>query len=345
MGEGEGQEFQATRLATPKRRRIMATRQAVEVTEPEVIDIPLIENAIVVTGGEEMQKEKKSLRFEEVEWIQLSFKNIVRIENLVGLAKLTKLQLDNNHIKTIENLEHLTNLTWLDLSFNTIETIEGLASLTKITDLCLTHNRIGSLGEGLDTLLNLEILSVANNDITNTDELIGLRKFPVLRVVNFQNNPIAQDPEYQSVILAFLKHLKYLDFRLVDSAKVELAKEQYFSDLQQLQQEEQEQAKLDKQKKDEEDIALRHHQANMPGVANLLKNMIKEDLEGEKLTLFSEFEDPLEDFKDEFQDSWVKYEADMLELHELKESEKSKFFSMYYTAIEGVDQTSKAMVT
>lgn len=79
-----------------------------------------------------------------------SFRNILKIDNLIGLESLTKLQLDNNIIKKIENIGkgalspnssrlieyvffffprpsgHLTNLTWLDLSFNNIQTIEGL---------------------------------------------------------------------------------------------------------------------------------------------------------------------------------------------------------------------------
>lgn len=125
-----------------------------------------------------------------------------------------------------------------DISFNQIEVIEGLETLVNITDLCLTHNKISKI-ENLDTLVNLEIFSIANNDISTTEQVITgcclanffhwhahvlqlqtLRKFEKLRVVNFQNNPVERDPEYQPVLLAFLKHLKYLDFRLVDEAKV-----------------------------------------------------------------------------------------------------------------------------
>ena len=181
----------------------------------------------------------------------------------MGLKNLQKLQLDNNHIRKIENLDHLLNLTWLgtaartataasivrtltlwlttvlfrstDLSFNQIENIEGLEPLVKITDLCLTHNKINKI-EGINTLVELEICSMANNEIASTDELTQLRDFPKLRVVNFQNNPVTNDAEYQPVLLAFLKYLKYLDFRLVDEQKVRLAKDQYFSDLQALQQ-------------------------------------------------------------------------------------------------------------
>ena len=50
-----------------------------------------------------------------------------------------------------------------------------------------------------------------------------LRNFEKLRVVNFQNNPVQSDAEYAPVLLAFLKHLKYLDFRLVDEHMVSVA--------------------------------------------------------------------------------------------------------------------------
>lgn len=230
-----------------------------------------------------------------------------------------------------------------DLSFNQIENIEGLEPLVKITDLCLTHNKISKI-EGINTLLELEIFSMANNDIASTDELTQLRDFPKLRVVNFQNNPVTNDAEYQPVLLAFLKYLKYLDFRLVDEQKVRLAKDQYFSDLQALQQEEAEDEKkkaLDTADKKKE---AQHLKANMPGVERMLDNMLSEDMEGEKLKLFSDFEEALDDFKDEFGDAWEKYEKQMLELFELKSEEESKFHKMYHGAIEAVDQKSKDMV-
>lgn len=321
----------------------MANRKAVEVTEPEVIDIPLLEECIIVTGGEEMARESKSLPFKQVDWLKLSFKNIVRIENLVGFVALQKLQLDNNHIRKIENLDHLTNLTWLDLSFNQIVKIEGIDTLTKLTDLCLTHNEIKKL-EGISNLENLEIFSCANNEISLTDELQTLRKFERLRVVNFQNNPVCKDPEYQPVLLAFLKHLKYLDFRLVDDAKVQSAKEQYFSDLQQLTIDEAQEAQAKKREEEEAETNALYARANMPGVETLFKTMQAEDMEGEKLKLFSEFEDPLADFQDDFKDAWESFKVAMLDLYDQKVDEKKKFDLNYFGAIEAVDQQSKKMI-
>lgn len=65
----------------------------------------------------------------EVDTLMISFKNVQRMDSLLGLERLTKLQLDNNVINKIENLAHLVNLKWLDLSFNNIQKIEGYACI------------------------------------------------------------------------------------------------------------------------------------------------------------------------------------------------------------------------
>ena len=88
--------------------------------------------------------------------------------NLVGFDKLVKLQLDNNIIETIENLDHLQCLEWLDLSFNNISEISGLTALTQLTNLSLFSNRVTKL-EGMDTLLNLEVLSVGGSEAVQQD--------------------------------------------------------------------------------------------------------------------------------------------------------------------------------
>merc|ERR1712070_232190 len=88
----------------------------------------------------------------------------------------------------------------------------------------------------------------------------------------------------------------------------------------------------------------RHTKANMPGVKYMLENMLQEDMEGDKLKLFQDFEDALIDFKDSFSDGWEKFEKQMLDLYQNKEEEKRKFYEMYHGAIEAVDQKSKAMI-
>lgn len=47
------------------------------------------------------------MKFREVESLGFSFRDLIRIENLLGFDSLVKLKLDCNNIKKIENLGHL----------------------------------------------------------------------------------------------------------------------------------------------------------------------------------------------------------------------------------------------
>lgn len=148
--------------------------------------------------------------------------DILKIDNLQGFDKLVKLYLDNNVIVTIEKLDHLVNLEWLDLSFNNIEKISGLDKLAKLENLSLFNNRISSL-DGLEAVSgSLQVLSIGSNLITDLDETKKLRKFDKLHAVTFAGNEIAvkQPHEYRAFVLAHLRHLRFLDYRLVDEAEV-----------------------------------------------------------------------------------------------------------------------------
>eukprot|EP00741_Cyanophora_paradoxa_P012849 tig00020629_g12407.t1 len=218
--------------------------------EPTVIDDELIRKCISIPDEEgslmlkkdatESTKDskKESLEFHEIKALIFSFKNILRVDNLSGLDHLRKLQLDNNIIEKIENLSSLTNLTWLDLSFNNIEKIDGLETLVHLTDLSLFSNKI-SVVENLDTLTNLQVLSLGNNAIKEMENTVKyLRKFKSLRCLNLAGNPIHKDPEYRNQVLAYVKGLTYLDFRLVDEAAVQAAREALQSELQELEERE-----------------------------------------------------------------------------------------------------------
>jgi Leucine-rich repeat (LRR) protein len=112
--------------------------------------------------------------------------DIVEIDNLRGMEKLTKLQLDNNIITKIQGLDALVNLKWLDLSFNLITKIEGLDKCTKLTDLSLFKNHIETLS-GLENLKELNVLSIGSNKIINLEDTIDYlrklkNKLEVLRI-------------------------------------------------------------------------------------------------------------------------------------------------------------------
>lgn len=60
----------------------------------------------------------------------------------------------------------LMALFLLDLSFNNIEAIEGLDTLVNLEDLSLFNNRISKI-DSLDALVKLQVLSLGNNHISN----------------------------------------------------------------------------------------------------------------------------------------------------------------------------------
>eukprot|EP00033_Pygsuia_biforma_P001384 GCRY01001566.1.p1 GENE.GCRY01001566.1~~GCRY01001566.1.p1 ORF type:complete len:538 (-),score=143.11 GCRY01001566.1:235-1848(-) len=199
-----------------------------------VLDLSEYENATIIANVPSPSDEQKIARelplYKDVKTLRLSFKNILKINNLDGFHSLTKLQLDNNVIEKIEGLQHLTNLTWLDLSFNNIRRIEGLDTLTKLTDLSLFSNHIETL-EGLDNLKELNCLSIGNNELKTLAEVKYLRQFQQLRMLNLSGNAFCADTNYQSTCLAYLKHLRYLDYRLIDSDSVTAAREQHQDEL------------------------------------------------------------------------------------------------------------------
>ena len=100
---------------------------------------------------------------------------------------------------------------------------------------------------GLDALEKLQVLSVGNNLLSQLDNVMYLRNFAHLQALNLIGNPFCQEEEYRRYaissglhctvphlvdlhrryVLAHLKHIKYLDYRLVDQQAVGQAKEQY----------------------------------------------------------------------------------------------------------------------
>ena len=76
--------------------------------EPTVIDEDLCRRCVgklqppTERQGEGSSDAKKETAQREIKYLMFSYKNILKIDNLVGFDKLVKLQLDNNIIETIE---------------------------------------------------------------------------------------------------------------------------------------------------------------------------------------------------------------------------------------------------
>ncbi|KAG4081379.1 outer arm dynein light chain 1, partial [Neocallimastix lanati (nom. inval.)] len=220
---------------------------------------------------------KEGIDPEEVSSIRLDYKNILKINNLWSLKNLTKLQLDNNIIEKIENINFLVNLTWLDLSFNNITVIEGLNELVNLTDLSLFNNRISKI-ENMDELTKLTVFSIGNNNLDSLENILYLTRFEHLSVLNTAGNKICNDKNYKSYILANLKNLKYLDYRLINQEEVEKSRALYLDDLIALEEEE----KIMKSKKEKQEQRKKLEQlfeeAHIKNIDMLFNDIAKFDI-------------------------------------------------------------------
>ncbi|KAI8816545.1 uncharacterized protein EV422DRAFT_545674 [Fimicolochytrium jonesii] len=246
--------------------------------EPTVIDEDLLRKSVNDQAAPEIADvaRREGIDFGDVGVLRLDYKNILKIDNLYLFQNLTKLQLDNNIIEKIEKIEFLKNLTWLDLSFNNITKIEGLAGLTKLTDLTLYNNRIARL-EGLDDLVNLNVLSVGNNLLTELENVTYLSKFSNLRVLNLSGNTICKLPNFRHYILAHIRGLRYLDYRLVDDESVKAAKEQYIDDIIAQEEEDKIVAARREEERRERELAELYEASHIPSIDTLFPSLFASD--------------------------------------------------------------------
>ena len=255
----------------------------------------------------------------------LSYQNILKIDNLVGFDQLVKLQLDNNIIEKIENLAHLTTLEALDLSFNNIAEISGLERLTNLTTLSLFANRITKL-EGLDTLEKLQVLSVGNNLVSDLTNVMYLRQFQNLQAVNLVGNPFCQEDEYRRYVLSHLKHIKYLDYRLVDEQAVSQAKEQYQDELLDMEENEQQQQAAAEAADEKARRAALHRAAAMKGMDDLFDDlMTKGDGDLTKLRNQQQIAEPMAQLREQVETAADEYVALILTHQATKDKEKQEF--------------------
>ena len=200
------------------------------------VEVQVIDEKLLIVGIRALDKdltETEIARQQEVNLVEaapqskqltLSFKNIGRIENLVGFHNLAKLCLDNNLITEVVGLDHLTQLRWLDLSFNKIEVIKGLDSLKLLEDLSLFSNKIENfIGDDninpLENCPNLQCLSLGNNKLVSLEQVKKLRKLKSIRMLTLAGNPIDKEPEYKLIVLAYVENLKYLDYALITKVR------------------------------------------------------------------------------------------------------------------------------
>lgn len=174
--------------------------------------------------------------------IQLSVANN-RLVRMMGVAKLTQLRvlnLPHNSIGCMEGLKDLVHLEWLNLAGNNLKTMEQINSCTALQHLDLSDNNIPQIGDiskliSLKTLLlhgniitslrmapaylprNLSILSLAENEIRDLNEISFLASLSELEQLSIMNNPcVMATPsipgfDYRPYIVSWCLNLRVLD--------------------------------------------------------------------------------------------------------------------------------------
>ncbi|XP_009984413.1 PREDICTED: centrosomal protein of 97 kDa, partial [Tauraco erythrolophus] len=166
-----------------------------------------------------------------------------RLVRMMGVAKLTKLRvlnLPHNSIGYVEGLKDLVHLEWLNLAGNNLKAIEQINSCLSLQHLDLSDNNIAQLGDlskltSLKTLLlhgniitslrtapvclpqNLTVLSLAENEIRDLNEVSFLASLRQLEQLSIMNNPcVMATPsipgfDYRPYIVSWCLNLKVLD--------------------------------------------------------------------------------------------------------------------------------------
>ncbi|XP_040340328.1 centrosomal protein of 97 kDa isoform X2 [Herpailurus yagouaroundi] len=174
--------------------------------------------------------------------IQLSVANN-RLVQMMGVAKLTQLRvlnLPHNSIGYVEGLKDLVHLEWLNLAGNNLKAIEQISSCTALQHLDLSDNNIPQIGDlsklvSLKTLLlhgniitslrmapaylprSLAILSLAENEIRDLNEISFLASLTELEQLSIMNNPcVMATPsipgfDYRPYIVSWCLNLRVLD--------------------------------------------------------------------------------------------------------------------------------------
>ncbi|XP_056632308.1 centrosomal protein of 97 kDa [Diorhabda sublineata] len=163
-------------------------------------------------------------RLHSLHTLDLSYNGILNIEGMKDLTCLKWLNLAGNSIKTIEHLQTNVNLEYLDLSENSITHITDLSFLKNIKELYLHKNKIDHLNQ-CDKFLptSLTVLTLANNNIQDLNEISRLVNLTNLTKISIANNPCVDMTgsnigfDYRPFIVNWCLNVNVIDEYVVDA--------------------------------------------------------------------------------------------------------------------------------
>ncbi|CRH03828.1 leucine-rich repeat protein [Plasmodium relictum] len=151
------------------------------------------------------------------------FLQINKIENILGIEKLTKLEklnmfnnnLTENYIKIDEN----KNLKYIDLSDNKIENIDFFNNTNTFMHINLANNKIRNI-DALKNNLNLEYLNISGNKIEKFEDIKVLHNLKKIKELYFssiyyKNNILADGILYKHYFFSRFPNLRILDHEVI----------------------------------------------------------------------------------------------------------------------------------
>jgi hypothetical protein len=154
-----------------------------------------------------------------------------------------------------------------------------------------------------------------NNSITVLeDNVMYLRQFKELRLVNLAGNPICSNPEYKSFVLSHISNLTYLDYRRVNPNDVQAAQEQHQDEMTEINEKEEQDKVVERAEDEKTKHEVLMKEANLDGVEGLVEDMLKDDPEYKKLKQVPGLMDPLTDFQDRFNMAAEEFRVSVLPL-------------------------------
>ncbi|XP_063991866.1 uncharacterized protein LOC135170203 isoform X2 [Diachasmimorpha longicaudata] len=155
--------------------------------------------------------------------LNLANNGILTIEGIKDMPNLTTLCLAGNNVKSIEHLHTNMKLEHLDLSENSISHVSDISYLRNLKELFLHNNRIITLRQCERYLpTSLETLTLANNNITDLNEMSHLGSLTSLINFSIANNPCVSATgnsigfDYRPFVINWCMSLKSIDGYPVD---------------------------------------------------------------------------------------------------------------------------------
>ncbi|CAL7940544.1 unnamed protein product [Xylocopa violacea] len=205
---------EALRVLCSMKYLLMLQADRNQVSSAELEPMPYLQ---VLTLNKNKLKSTSGISHKLLECLELNHNNIEEVTlNPYNLENLKILEMRGNILTTTNGI-FFPGLVCLYLAENQIEKLEGLEILVNLRILHLRSNKVSNL-DGFDSrCAKLNYLNLRNNEITRISELEKLNCLPSLETLIILENPVAGDAEaeeeiaYRRFVLAMLPNLKRID--------------------------------------------------------------------------------------------------------------------------------------